>query len=90
MSEPGPKPSALKALNYLVLTLETNGFYQIEIIINALVCSFCFILIPMSWVYEHSKYFNILSGGIIFRRQILTSKDGPHAERVKPSRCIRV
>ena len=28
-------------------------------------------------------YFNSFSAGIVFRRQILTSKDDPHAERVK-------
>ena len=32
-------------------------FIQFEIIINVLVSSFCFILIPMLWVHDHYKYF---------------------------------
>ena len=31
---------------------------------------------------QRSFFFNSVSAGMIFRRQILTSKDGPRAERV--------
>ena len=33
--------------------METKGFIQSEIIINASASSFCFIWIPMLWVYGH-------------------------------------
>ena len=33
--------------------METNGFFKLEIIINVLVSSFCFIWIPMVWVYGY-------------------------------------
>ena len=49
----------LKALKYFVLTMETKGFYQFEIIINVFVSSFGFIWIPMVWVYGHYKYFTL-------------------------------
>ena len=38
----------------------------------------------MSWVYGHYNFLNLsFSVGTVFRRNILTSKDGPRAERVK-------
>ena len=33
------------------------------------------------WVYGRYKYVNSFSAGTVFRRQILTSKDGPRADR---------
>ena len=81
--------------------METKGFFQFEIIINVLVSSFRFIWIPMLWVYGHYKYFNSLyvfirlytSETDVYRRQILTYKDGPRTEGVKQfyeywTRCI--
>ena len=66
-----------------------KGFVQIEIIINFLANSFRFILIPMLWVYCHYKYLDTFSTGPfytsasdVYRRQILSYKDGPRAERV--------
>ena len=35
----------------------------------------------MLWVYGHYKLFTSFSAGTVFRRQILTSKDGPRAEK---------
>ena len=37
----------------------------------------------MLWVYGHYKQFKSYSAGIDFRRQNLTSKVGPRADRVK-------
>ena len=37
----------------------------------------------MLWVYDHYKYFYSYSAGIVFIRQILTTKVDPRAERVK-------
>ena len=37
----------------------------------------------MLWFYGHDIFFNSFSAGTVFRRQILTSKDGPRAEKVK-------
>ena len=73
---------------------DRKSFFQFEIIINALVSSLRFIWIHMLWVYSHSfflflrsphwKYWRLkTSESDVFRRQILTSKDGPRAERVK-------
>ena len=56
--------------------------FSIWSIINVLFSSFRFIWIHMLWVYGYYKYFNSFSAGIVFRRQILMSKDGPRAERV--------
>ena len=50
---------------------ERRIFFQFEIIINFLVSSFCFILIPMVWVYDHYKYCNCFSSGTVFRSQNL-------------------
>ena len=52
-----------------------KGFFQFEIIINVLFSSFCFIWIPMLWMYGHCQFFNSFSGEIVFRRQILTFTD---------------
>ena len=41
----------------------------------------------MLWVYGHYTFFLIFQYGA-FRRQILPSKDGPHAERVNSQRMI--
>ena len=56
--------------------METNGFFQFEIIINVLVCSFRLIWtsILILSVRGPSSY--------VYRRQILTYKDGHRAERV--------
>ena len=51
------------------------GFFQIEIILNVSVSPFCFIWIPMLWVYGHYNVFNSFSAVIVFRRQNLTSID---------------
>ena len=50
-------------------------FFQIEIIKNVFVRSFCFIWIPMVRVYGHYEYFNYFSAGTVFIRQNLTSVD---------------
>ena len=63
--------------------METKRFFQIEIILNGLVSSFRFIWIPMLWVNGHYKYSYSYSAGIDFRRQNLTTKVDPRAERVK-------
>ena len=39
----------------------------------------------MLWVYGHYNYCNSFSAGIVYRREILMSKDGPRTERVHPS-----
>ena len=36
----------------------------------------------MLWICGHYKYLNSFSARTVFRRQILTSKDDPRAERV--------
>ena len=43
-------------------TMETNGV-SFQIIIEVLVSSSRFILIPMLWVYAHYKYFIFLQRG---------------------------
>ena len=54
---------------------DQTGFFQFEIIINALISSFWFIWIPMLWVYDHYKYLYFYSAGVDFKRQDLTSTD---------------
>ena len=62
--------------NIFCINMETQWFFQFEIIINVLVISFfCFIWIPMLWVYGHYKYVYSFSAGIDSRRQNLTSTD---------------
>ena len=69
------------------------GFFQIEIIVNALVSCFWFIWIHMLWVYRHWKYFIFFlcgdrlytSESDVYRRHILTYKDDPRTGRVKYS-----
>ena len=56
-------------------TLSIKSNSHLEIIKNVLVCSFCFIWIPMLWVYDHYKYVYSFSAGIDFSRQNLTSID---------------
>ena len=70
--------------------METKGFFQFEIIINVLVTSFRFIWIPILWIYGQYKYFLSMRGPSLYvkiqrlyRRQILTYKDGPRTERAK-------
>ena len=63
--------------------METEDFFQFEIIINVSVGSICFIWIPMLWVYGHYNFFLSFSAGINFRRQNLTPNVGVCAERVK-------
>ena len=46
-----------------------RGFFQFEIIIIVLVGSFWFIWILMLWVYDHYKYVDSYSAGIVFSRQ---------------------
>ena len=67
--------------------MENKRFFQFEIIINVLASSFCFIWIPILWVYGHYKYFYYDSAGIDFRRQNLTSKVDPRTVRVNVD-CI--
>ena len=43
-------------------------FFQFEIIMNALVSSFCIIWISMWWVYSHYNLFNSFSARTVFRR----------------------
>ena len=72
-------------------TLEIKGFFQFEIIMNGLVSSFCFIWIPC---YGSTAIMHILHTylsvrrstlDVVFRRQVLRSKDGPRTERIKPT-----
>ena len=70
--------------------METEGSFQFKIIMHVLVSSFRFIRIPVLWVYDHYKYYNSFSGerfytseSDVYRRQCLTHKDDPCAERVK-------
>ena len=65
-----------------VKTLETKEFFQFEIITNVLVISSRCVWIPMLWIYDHYHFCNSFSVGIVFRRQILTSKGDPRAARV--------
>ena len=58
-----------------VQTMETKFFFQFEIIINVLASFFCFVKIPMLWVYDHYKYFNCFSAGTVFILQNPTSTD---------------
>ena len=60
-----------------------NIFFKFEVILNVLVNSYRIIWIPMLCVYQHYTYLNSFSAGTDIRRQILTSKDAPRAERVK-------
>ena len=54
----------LTTLNYLCINHEHQRiFFQFEIIINVLVSSFCFIWIPVLWVYGHYKYLNSFREG---------------------------
>ena len=69
----------------VVLMLDPNVTRNTRRIwINVLVTSFCCICLPTLWVYY--KYFNSSGAEIVFirqnlyRRQILTYKDGPRAE----------
>ena len=55
--------------------METKGFFQFESIFNDLLISF--ILIPVLWV---DGYYDCLF--VYYRRQILTSKVDPRAERI--------
>ena len=64
----------LITLEYFYEPWEPKGLFQFEIIINVLVGSSCFILIPMLCVYGLKKYF-YFSTGTVFIRQNLTSTD---------------
>ena len=74
---PSIRATLAQRWNIFVKTMETKGVFQFKIIINALLGSFRFIWIglPMLWVYGHYNFRSSLSVGIVFRRQILTSKD---------------
>ena len=61
--------------------MATKDLPQIEIIINALVSSFRFILIPMSWVYDHYDFFNSFNVRITLDLEFM-SKDRPHVKMV--------
>ena len=88
----------LRALTLITLKLfginhGPKRFIQIKNVLNVLIRSFHFILIPMLWAYVCFNYVNYFSAGTVFytsesdvyRRQILTYKDGPRAERVNIS-----
>ena len=64
---------ALEALKYVRIN---HGVQRVffEIIINVLVSSFWFILIPILWVYDHSTDFTLTARGrnLDVRRQTLT------------------
>ena len=64
-------------------------FFKFEIIIKVLFSSFCFIWIPMLWVYGHYKYFNSYSAAIVFTRQNLTSVDVRRFWRIKTVPALR-
>ena len=53
--------------------MKTKGFFQFEIIINVLVCSFRFIWIHMSSDYGHYNFGIFFSVSTVIRRQNLTS-----------------
>ena len=55
--------------------METEGFFQFEIIMNVLVSFFRFIWIPMLWVYGYYTYFYSYSAGIDFSCQNMASRD---------------
>ena len=55
--------------------LDPFSIFQYRIIINISVSSFCFIWIPILWVYGHWKYFNSFGAGTVFIRQNMTSTD---------------
>ena len=46
---------SVTTVKYFCIKLGGPIFFQFEIIINVLVSSFCFILIPMLWVYGYYK-----------------------------------
>ena len=52
---------------------EDQKVFEYNIIINVLVSYFCFIWIPMLWIYGHYNYFYSYSAGIDLRRQNLKS-----------------
>ena len=68
--------------------METKGFFQFVIIINVLASYFRFIWIPILRVYHQQKFFPCgdrpyTSESDVYRRQILTYKNGPRAGRVQ-------
>ena len=65
------RPLPLTTLEYFCINHRNKRVFQFKIIINVLVSSFRFILLPMLWVYGYYKYFNSFSAGIDFRRQNL-------------------
>ena len=77
-----PNTSLFEINPYNHINHGAKGFFQFEIMTNVLVSSFCFIWIPVLWVYDQYNFFNSSSAGAVFRRQILTSKDDPSAESV--------
>ena len=75
----------LKAVKYLCIS-----YGEFEIIITVSFSYFHFIWIPLLWVYGHYKSVILSVRGWtldvrIYKRQILTSKVAPRAERVKAS-----
>ena len=78
--------------------METKGFFQFQIIINVLALSSLFKFVSQGstniinivffqcgdglYTYKDSEVF-YMSDSDIYRRQILTYKECPHAERVK-------
>ena len=77
-----------QALKYIYTNHGDQRVFSIRNHHNVLVRSDRFIWIHMSWVYGHYILFISLflwtSESDVYRRQILTSKDGPRAERVNP------
>ena len=68
-------------------TIETKGFFKFEIIImHFLISSFASLenlCYGATWSTAIISFLNIFGAGIVFRRQILTSKDDSRTERVK-------
>ena len=63
---------------------------QFEIIMNILVGFFCFIWIPMLWVYGHYTYFNCLSAGTVLHVGFWRLKTTTGLKRLKLVQHYRV
>ena len=57
--------STLTALIYFCINHGDHSYFKFEIIIYILIISFCFIWIPMFWVYGHYKYLSLSVGDLL-------------------------